>query len=706
MAKHPRRPVPPPAKPVRPAERKPSPARPSRTEAISHPQSAIVLPAFLANVRLQTLLIFGFAFLLYANTLQHGFVLDDAIVINQNAHTKKGISGISGILTTDAFTPFFQAEGKEKLVAGGRYRPFTLIMFAVVHQFVGENAFVFHLLTVLLFAFTCAVLYRTLRRLFQARMGESYAAALAWLAAVLFAAHPIHTEVVANIKGCDEIATLLLSLSTLWLVLKAFDTGKMVWAALAAVVFFCACLSKENAVTFTVIVPMALWFFRPAAGVGKIAALSAPLWGAFVVFFLIRSSIVAMDAKPPMELMNNPFLKLDGNKWVAYSGGERLATIFYTLGKYLGLLVFPHPLTHDYYPKQIPLQTFGSPVALLSLLLYLGLTAYALFGVSRKDPVRFGILFYLLSLSIVSNLVFPVGTSMGERFAFMPSVGFCIVVGALLLRLGKNNATVPLVVAGAVAALFSVKTLLRNPAWASNEKLFFTDLPTSDNSAKIHNACGGVRFDQAVAERDTARRRELLTESFQHADRAIQIYPNYKDAFITRAGCSVNLAGANLKNPKARETYLLNAIADYRRAVQLADKDPKIKGFLAIALRETGLFYGEKAGRVLNNPAGANPAELPQANADLAAANRYLTESWQLNPKDASTARLLGIGQASQQKPAEALEWFKKAAELAPNNALILFDLGTAYHIAGDAAKGEEYRGKAIQLDPTLAQRK
>lgn len=705
MAKHPRRPAPKPAQTPRPA--------PARQSAIPAPQppGAFQLPAFLANIRLQTLLIFAFAFLLYANTLHHGFVLDDAIVINQNVHTQKGISGISGILTTDAFTPFFKAEGKKNLVAGGRYRPFTLVIFAVTHQMVGENAFVFHLLTVLFFAATCALLFRTLRRLLSVKMGEGYAVLLAWLTAVLFAAHPIHTEVVANIKGCDEIVTLLLSLGALWLVLKAFDTGKKTLSWLAALVFFCACLSKENAATFTVIVPLALWFFRPAAKTGQIIALSAPLWAAFLAFFVIRVSVIGWTfGDAPMELMNNPFLKIDGNKWVAYSGGERLATIFYTLGKYVWLLIFPHPLTHDYYPNQIPLKTFSNPGAMLSLLLYLGLAAYALFGIGRKDPMRFGILFYLLTLSIVSNLVFPVGTSMGERFAFMPSVGFCLVAGALLLRLAQRgdlrSLTVPLALAGVLAFLFSVKTVLRNPAWASNEKLFFTDLPTSNNSAKIHNACGGVLFERAAAESDTARRRQIFTESLMHADTAIKIYPNYKDAFITRGGCHVNLSGA-VKVEKVKEAHLLAAVADYRRALQLAENDAKIKSGLAIALRESGLFYGERAGKVFNNPAaGADSAAAARASADLASAIRFLNESWQLNPKDAATARMLGISAATQRKPAEALEWFKKAVELAPGNASFLFDLGTAYFNAGDPVKGAEFRKKAVDMDAKLGERK
>ena len=65
----------------------------------------------------------------YANTIGHDYALDDAIVLSENQFTKQGFSGIKDLLSYDTFTGFF---GKEKqLVAGGRYRPFSLITFAI-----------------------------------------------------------------------------------------------------------------------------------------------------------------------------------------------------------------------------------------------------------------------------------------------------------------------------------------------------------------------------------------------------------------------------------------------------------------------------------------------------------------------------------------------------------------------------------------------
>lgn len=662
-------------------QRKPAP-KPgaSKVAATTAPVPVpLEVPGFFRNILLQSGLIFAFAFLLYANTLTHGFVLDDSIVINANMFTEQGVEGIPGILSKDTFFGYFKVEGKETLVSGGRYRPLTLVFFAIIFQLFGDNSLVFHLFTVLLFATTCVVLYRTLLLLFRPALGEDYGTLLSWMTAVLFAAHPIHTEVVANIKGCDEIATLLGSLGALYFTLKAFDSQKVIWGVAAGLSFFLACLSKENAATFLVVIPLALWFFRPSGsrtGGGtenRILRAALPVFVAFVVFFILRGTILHWRfGGAPMELMNNPFLKIEGNQWVKFAPAEKLATVFYTLLKYVQLLIVPHPLTHDYYPNQIGLKTFSNPVVLLSLALYGWMAWYAFSGIRRRDPVRFAILYYLLTLSIVSNIVFPVGTAMGDRFVFMPSVGFCIAAGALFLHFAKGNSRqATLALFGLVILLYSLKTLTRNPAWESNEKLFFTDVETSVNSAKIRNACGGVLFDKAAKEPDTAKQKDYCRQGIIHLDKAIEQHPNYKDAYISRAGCQYILGRYDA------------AIADYRQAVRLAEEDVKPKLGLAIALRDGGKYYGEKKG-------------------DLATAFKYLSESWQYNGKDPETARLLGVANGVQGKHPDAIMWFSKAVELSPENARFLFDLGTAYLASGDAVKGEEYRRKALELNPNV----
>jgi Tfp pilus assembly protein PilF len=291
-------------------------------------------------------------------------------------------------------------------------------------------------------------------------------------------------------------------------------------------------------------------------------------------------------------------------------------------------------------------------------------------------------LYYLLTLSIVSNLVFPVGTHMGERFAFMPSVGYTLLLATALTGLmrtknGWNQGalTLTLALTGMIAAAYAFKTFSRVPAWETNEKLFFTDVQTSVNSAKIRNACGGVLFDKARVETDEAKRKAYCSEALPHLDKAIDIYKDYADSYITRGGCHLLLGNYE------------QSIADYRFALQKQTQNEKLRQSLAVALREAGKFYGEKRG-------------------DLAKAQQYLQEAWQQDPKDVETARLLGVAFGVAQNHQEAVKWFSKAVDLDPANAGNVFDLGTAYAMAGNQAKAQELYTRAQQLDPQILQKK
>lgn len=661
---------------------KPSTSTHKAVKAIAAQFTDLHLPEFFQNYPLQSFLLFALACFVYIGSFGHQFASDDAIVITDNMFTQKGFSGISGILSKDTFYGFFKVEGKDLLVSGGRYRPFTLVIFAIVYQIFGANPFIFHLLTVVLYGVTCLVLYRTLLLLIRAEYGENYAAITAWIATALFAVHPIHTEVVANVKGCDEIVTLLGSLGALWFTLKAYDTGRSMWSWIGVGIFFLACMSKENAVTFLAIIPLALWYFRKAE-MPKIAGLTLPMLIGFVVFFLIRGTILHWKfGSAPLEMMNNPFVKLSGQTWEFFSPAEKLATITYTLGKYIMLLFAPVTLTHDYYPRHIGLMKFSDPAVLLSLFIYIGLAVYAIRNFKTRSIISFGILYFLITISIVSNLIFPVGTNMGERFAFMPSVGFCLIVSVLLVNLMKsgNNwetrkLSTVLTIVGIAGAAFAGKTFMRVPAWQTNETLFFTDVTNSPNSAKIRNACGGVLFDKARMETDETKRKEYCMQALPHLNKAIEIYKDYADAYISRGGANLLLGNYE------------QSIADYNTVIRLQPNNANARPMLATALRETGKNYGEKKG-------------------DLANALKFLNQSWEYDNKNVETARLLGVANGMGQNHTEAIKWFSKAVDLEPSNAGNLFDLGTAYMMSGDKTKADELYANAQQLDPQILQKK
>ena len=566
-------------------------------------------------------LFFCLGFLLYANSLQNEYALDDAIVIEQNEFVQEGVAGFEGILKYDTFRGFFKDPGKDKLVSGGRYRPLTLLMFAVEIELFGEKqAFWGHLINCLFFGLTAFLLYLLIFRMLQPPKGTEFASWVALAATLLFVVHPIHTEAVANIKGRDEILSLLGGLGAMYAVFRLADGGRKAgWLFAAFLALLVGLFSKEHVITLVLIIPLALWYFRKLP-VTDLAVNSIPLVLAAAAYLLVRGAILGWElGEPPRELMNNPFLVMMDGRMVDMSFGEKYATIMHTLGMYLKLLVFPHPLTHDYYPRHIEIMSFGDWSVLLSLLLHLGLVIAAIRSLITRSVWGFGIWFYLLSLSIVSNIVFPVGTNMSERFVYLPSVGFCLSVAAILYVFvkpkwklaGLNRSLIGL---GVVAIAFGVLTFLRNPVWKDDQTLFSTDVQVSANSAKVQTSYGGSLIEQADELAQGPERTVLLDQALVHLNKAVEIHPYFKNpwhlmgnAYIYKGSYqqavqhyerAITLDPGFLEaitNKGLAHMYLnqfAQAFNQFDRALELKPGYPVALRYYGLAYREAGQFYG------------------------------------------------------------------------------------------------------------------
>ena len=654
-------------------------------------------------------ILFAFGVLLYANTWLHNYAVDDAIVIYDNEFTTKGVAGVPSLLKYDTFRGFFKVEGKESLVSGGRYRPLTPIMYAMEVQLFSkkkknENGqvlkdkdgdelfdpnedgklntvkFVGHFVNTLLYGLTCVVLFWfLLQALSPGKNPASWKTKAAFIAlgtTLLFLTHPIHTEVVANVKGRDEILSLLGGLAGLYFSLKSYHEKKPFLNLIGATLFFVALFSKENAITFVAVIPLTFYFFTKAK-TGEIISKMLPYLALAILFVIIRGNILGWNigGETPRELMNNPFLKLVGNQYVDFSFGEKMATIFYTLGYYIKLLFVPHPLSHDYYPRAVELVTFGNWQVILSVLVYMALGVYALIRLPKKDPVSFGILFYLGTLFLVSNIPFPIGTNMSERFLYMPSVGFGFIIAYLFYGfIAKKGFNKNMAMGGlAVVALFAALTFFRNFAWKDNFTLFLTDINAVPNSAKLRNACGGELIAQSLKPKNEANKNSMLTEAVGHLREAVKIHPGYKNPFLL-------LGNAN--------NYLQNfevAIEAYNQALRLDPDYEEAKNNLGITYRDAGRYYGEQKG-------------------DLNKSLQYLLKAYETRPDGYETLRLLGVVHGVSGQVQKAAEFFAKALEQKPNDADALYNLGSAYMNAGQVEQGQVYIQRAMEINPNIEQ--
>jgi Flp pilus assembly protein TadD len=499
-----------------------APARPQQPRAAAVPNTSEKKPW---SVALKLALLLGvISFLVYSNTLKNGYALDDFNVIKDNTIVTKGASAISEIFATPYRRGWF-------VTSNDLYRPLSLAMFAVEYQAGDGSPALGHFVNVLLYAGCVILLFLFLDSLFDRKR-----TAVAFIAALLFALHPVHTEVVANIKSRDEILCFFFAFLSLNVFSKYQRTGHTKMLLAGAVCFFLSLLSKETVITFLGIIPLIFFFYRNEDKkrsmhiTGVAVAMSA-------LFLIIRFSVLSAyhaNNTSDVSFIDN---MLSG----APSAASRLATEFVILGKYLMLLFVPYPLVCDYSFNSIPFTTFGNPLVLLSLVIYVALAVVSVMRLTKKgkDPFAFAIIFFLVAISLFSNILFLIGTPMAERFLFFGSVGFCLVVALAIEKwvLKTDHAGTDvltsskvLMIIAPIAVVYGLMTVNRNTDWMDNLTLFKADVNKSPNDSRLAYYYGTEMVTAASHEGNPAVSKQMYTDGIVSLRNSLRIYPDYENA--------------------------------------------------------------------------------------------------------------------------------------------------------------------------------
>ncbi|MGH9867189.1 MAG: tetratricopeptide repeat protein [Candidatus Polarisedimenticolia bacterium] len=395
------------------------------------------------------------AALLHIGTLGHGFTFDDPFIVVENP----AVAGDGGLLKVFA-TPYWTGWDE-----GNLYRPLTVASYWVQRRLAGVHPWSYHLVNVLLHALVTWLVCRLGERLI------GWPAALA--AGLLFAAHPVHVEAVANVAGRAELMAAAGALAA-WL----WRERPVVSMALLAA----GLLSKEIAV----VLPGLLAVEDLARG-GRIRWRAlVPAGAVTVAFLIIRAVVVGLGVATSYD----PFIGLPA--------AQRVMTAVDVLGRELALMLVPRTLSADYSYDQIPL--VGSPLHPGFLM---GLAALALCGVAamlcrrRAGGVTLGMATFFVAVLPVSNLFFGIGVMMAERLLYLPSVGACLAGGAALAAAGsalspRQAVAATLAVALAAAVPLSARSAWRVNDWFDQLTLFEATVRSSPRSALGHVNLGTV----------------------------------------------------------------------------------------------------------------------------------------------------------------------------------------------------------------------
>ncbi len=592
--------------------------------------------------------LFIFSFLLYVNTLQHEYVLDDYTAIKDNFIVQKGWEGIPTIWKTHYHYGF----GYQQPTI---FRPVSLTLFALQWELAPDQPQFAHLINLLLYSFLAVLIFILLIELFgQANW------LLAFLTSLLFIAHPIHTEVVANIKSADDIIVFNLSIGAYLFLIKYISNSNGWYLFSSIFLIALSYFAKESTLTLVLTIPFMLVLllevpFKRAIKISSLYLVPT------VVYIVARTKVLGGFINPEIAGLDNVLV-------TAPNIVIKLSTALKIMGLYIYKLVIPHPLMNDYSMSQIELNGLSNPFSWISLFVYVGIVFLIIKSWKTNKVLAFGLLFFLINFSLYTNLFLTIGTAFGERLLFIPSLGFSICCAYLLIQLlGKRSAPLTfknqsklIMVGTVVLGLYAFKTVDRNKDWKDNFTLYSTDVENCSKSARCQYHHGlAVMKTQALNAKTQNEKIGYLKEAIVAFEKAITIHPNYSEAYA-----DVGLAYFRMNDFK-------NAEKNYLKATQLNPANATAFSNLGSLYFNTQRYQQAKSSyeRTLQiNPNHidglANYASTLGTLGDYEGAIRFFKKAIALNPSEPNYYQMVGMTYQNLGRTADAQEYFRKAKRL------------------------------------------
>jgi Flp pilus assembly protein TadD len=444
-------------------------------------------------------------------SLTNGFTYDDVWIVQQ--HPVVHAPGSPRDLLTSTFWP--PTDGQ-----GALWRPVTLAGFAAQWAVGGGKPLVFHVVTIGLSVVVSGLVAGV--------SGALFGPVVALVAGLLFAVHPVHVEVTATVVGQAELLAAAWYLVVLWAAWQASagPGSPARWVVLAAMAAALGLGAKEHVITVPVAV-MVVWAWRAArdgrtlAAVGRAQATLLLVVLAVVLGYVLIRRVILGDAVHAGGIATG----LDPGSSV-----QRAIVMLPVSLRWLELLFVPVRLSADYSPQHlIPDPTFGALHAVaLAVWVALGAAAWRLRA--RAPAVAFGTACFGVTIALVCNVIVPLEVLLAERLLFLPSVGWAIAAGGLVVAGGAVGPAARrglIAGMGLVVMLFAARSMVRAPVWRSTETLFAQMLREAPNSFRVYWARGAAAFaagDSIAGERALREAIRLNPDHPQPLDDLARVY--------------------------------------------------------------------------------------------------------------------------------------------------------------------------------------
>jgi len=451
---------------------------------------------------LMALAIFILAIVVFLPALKNGFVnWDDPSYVYENLHIRH--LDLKWIFTG---------------IVASNYHPLTLLSHTLDYALFGLNPMGHHFTSIVLHGLNSSLVFILATRLLRRCMGKGVVLP-AMVAALLFAVHPIHVESVVWVSERKDVLSTFFFLISILLYLRYTERGRGKNLYLLALISFClALLSKPMAITLPVVLLILDYYplKRDANGWGALFIEKIPFFA-----LSIASAILTL--------------------WAQSAGGairgletHSIFTRFFMAARavtfYLHKIILPINLS-PYYP--LPFNTgLFSVTFLISLVVFILISIICLLALKRQRwPLALWV-FYLLTLLPVSGLVTVGGEAAADRYAYIPTMGFFLLIGAITSGLARrggagNNGRLKAVVTVLIVAIliiFTASTIRQEYIWSNSITLMSRAIKLYPKRTAIPYNNRGLAYDK----------RGEFQLAIADYNSAIAISPEFTESYINR----------------------------------------------------------------------------------------------------------------------------------------------------------------------------
>ncbi|MCF8461142.1 MAG: tetratricopeptide repeat protein [Flavobacteriales bacterium] len=555
------------------------------------------------------------SFLQFSNTLSHDYAWDDKIVILDNPDVKAGIAGLGEI---------WHKQHSDYLHDQLGYRPIVLTTFALEQEFFPMNPKIGHLMNVVYFSLLCMVILLFLQEVVpQSWQFEAF------LVTILFLVHPLHVEVVANIKSRDEIFQLLFSLLSILFYWKWFEAKKWWFLVGSALFFIVAILSRENAIVTVGLIPLTILLFGTGTFIQRLKRLLPAAAFALIGVMILALSLSGDIGKAETAGMGIVYEDSDLGNGLFYNGLyglKRYLNFNLVMLRYFKNFFWPVDLAYYYGYNHLKLYEIKDAASIIGAIATAFLTLITLVSIKFRRIFAYGALFFFIAIFPFLQFVNYMNDTMADRFVFGPSLGLCLAsvsgVGWMLEKLFKNAEQLRRTVAWAliisVLGFYSFQTFQRNKAWKNNYTLFSTDIVKLEDCAKAHEHYADVLHEKYLRTNDASLIPEITYHyqaSIEISDRSyysfIKLGSNYASFGNPEMGIQVLRKAVELFSDKADPNFYLGsalfrqkqyaeAIPYFKKGVEYSPKisdshELLIRSYEAVGILDSALLVASNA---------------------------------------------------------------------------------------------------------------